>query len=272
VDNTIFKKLADAEDHHTPVWLATVISVEGSTPVEAGMKMLVYDDGSIAGTIGGGEIERKVIERIVQEKTTVVAAWKYDLGIHQEDSIPTGMVCGGYQEVLIEPLFSGTPLYIFGGGHCGVALSEAAAKAGFVVTVIDDRPEWANGQKHPFAARTIATPFSQIEQSVSFSPECYIVIMTHGHRYDEMVLRQCLIREYRFLGMLGSTKKVTGVLEKLKNDGITKECLEKIYSPVGLDIGSHTPDEIAISILAQMIAVKYGRKEVRLNSNPFISS
>ena len=255
----VFRTAAEAGARHTPVWMATVIAVDGSTPVEPGMKMAVKADGSAVGTIGGGEIERRVIERIHSEKPTALQRWRYDLGLNVSDAEKTGMVCGGFQEILIEPLFVGTPLFIIGGGHCGVALSTIASRTGFTVTVLDDREEWASTDKHPGALQVVRTSFLDIVPHIAFSPETFIVIMTHGHKHDEAALRQVVRKEYRYLGMLGSERKAADVLARLTSDGFTREELARIHTPAGFDIGSHTPEEIAVSLLAQMVAVKNGK-------------
>lgn len=149
-----------------------------------------------------------------------------------------------------------------------MALSEMAAQCGFLVTVIDDRVEWASMERHPHANRCVCTPFTQIAEHISFSPEIFIVIMTYGHKFDELVLRQCMGREYKYLGMIGSEKKALGVLERLVRDEIDRELLKKVYTPIGFPIGSNTPEEIAVSILAQMIAVKNDRPAFNFCSNP----
>jgi xanthine dehydrogenase accessory factor len=179
--------------------------------------------------------------------------------MNTEDAERTGMVCGGFQEILIEPLFFGAPLFIIGGGHCGMALSAMASRTGFTVTVLDDRDEWASKEKHPGAAQVVRTSFLDVVPHIAFSPEAFIVIMTHGHKHDEAALRQVVRKEYRYLGMLGSERKAAEVLARLKADGFTDAELERVHTPAGFAIGSHTPEEIAVSILAQMIAVKSGR-------------
>ncbi len=258
-----FSRLAEAESKAAPFWIATVISAEGSTPVETGMKMAVFADGTTEGTIGGGEIEKRVIERILRERTKGLQRWQYDLGGPEPAGEKTGMLCGGTEEILVESFFNGVPLYIFGGGHCGIALSALAAQNGFAVTVIDDREEWASEERHSSAVEVVKTPFQNAGNHVRFSDDCYIVIMTRGHRYDEMVLRQCLDKPFRYLGMLGSDRKVGELMKRLKADGVDPGKLERIHAPVGLDIGSHTPEEIAVSIVAEMIAVKYGKDHAR---------
>jgi xanthine dehydrogenase accessory factor len=257
--NDFFQSLADASAHQTPTWLATVIEGDGSTPVKPGMKLAVRDDGLIIGTIGGGELEKRVIERIASERPSEVQRWRYDLGLGENAGEKTGMICGGTQEILIEPLFFGIPLFIYGGGHCGVALSALASKVGFTVTVVDDRKEWSSREKHPNAARTVLASFLDLSSQLPHPPEAFIVIMTHGHKHDEAVLRQVLRTPHAYLGMLGSERKAAEVFERMKRDGFSEEELRRVYSPAGFAIGSHTPEEIAISILAQMVAIKNGK-------------
>jgi xanthine dehydrogenase accessory factor len=264
----LFQMLADAGAHHSPTWLATVIEGDGSTPVKAGMKLAVRSDGSFIGTIGGGELERRVIERINAEHPTEVQRWRYDLGLGNTADEKTGMICGGTQEILVEPLFMGTPLHIFGGGHCGVALSALASTTGFTVTVIDDRTEWSSPAKHPGAAHTLLSSFLDISAHIPHTPDAFIVIMTHGHKHDEAVLRQVIRTPHTYLGMLGSERKVREVFERMTRDGFTNEELGRVHSPAGFAIGSHTPEEIAVSILAQMIAVK--NKQTSHNANPLL--
>jgi xanthine dehydrogenase accessory factor len=264
----LFQTLADASAHQSPTWLATVIEGDGSTPVKPGMKLAVRYDGSIIGTIGGGELERRVIERITSERPLEVQRWRYDLGLGEDAGEKTGMICGGTQEILIEPLFIGTPLFIYGGGHCGVALSALASKVGFTITVVDDREEWSSREKHPGAARTLCSSFLDITSHLPHTPDTFIVIMTHGHKHDEAVLRQILPTPHAYLGMLGSERKVTEVFERMKRDGFSEEELRRVYSPAGFAIGSHTPEEIAISIIAQMLAVKNGKPGLSANPLP----
>ncbi|MFA5403339.1 MAG: XdhC/CoxI family protein [Ignavibacteria bacterium] len=266
----IFNKITEAINNNIPSWLVTVTNVSGSTPASVGMKMLVYSDGSIYGTVGGGEIEKKIIDNIVNIHTDKIEKWSYDLGANSNGTQSTNMVCGGIQEVLIEPLLQGLPLYIIGGGHCGMALSNLASKTGFLVTVIDNREEWASKTKHPNAVNTIRCDYNEIEKHINFSKECFIVIMTHGHLHDALVLEQLINKEYEYLGMMGSKRKVKIVLEDLIKKGIAEDKIKSVFSPVGLDLLTHKPDEIAVSIVAQMIAIKNGKNEIVFNQNPLL--
>ena len=246
-----------------PGWIATVVETDGSTPARVGMKQFIRLNDTPLGTIGGGEIELKVIERIRLEQPREAMVWKYDLGLGEAGTEKTKMICGGVQAILVEPLQSGDTLYIFGGGHCGIALSKLAAQCGFAVTVIDDRPEWASREKHPAAFRAECLPYPELNK-LAFSPNAYAVIMTHGHSHDETVLRQLVTHDWKFLGMLGSATKVAALFRRMEKDGFTAEQLQRVIAPVGFDIGSHTPQEIAVSIVAQMVAVRNNRTDLHL--------
>jgi len=264
----IYNKITEAINSNTPTWLVTVINVTGSTPASIGMKMLVYSDGLIFGTVGGGEIEKKVIDKIVNTHPAQTEKWSYNLGTNDMTAESTNMVCGGVQEVIVEPLLTGTLLYIIGGGHCGMALSSLASKTGFLVTVIDNRTEWSSKVKHPGASNTVCCDYKEIKNHINFSKDIFLVNMTHGHTHDATVLEKLINEEYKYLGMIGSKTKVKTILEDLVKKGIQKEKIEKVFSPIGLDILTHKPDEIAVSIVAQMLAVKSGKSEIIFNQNP----
>ena len=270
MNDSIYKRIAEAREKNLVLWLATVVSTEGSAPAGIGMKMIVYGDGTTVGTIGGGEIEMRVSRRILEERPGDTVKWIFDLAGRRPlpGGQKTAMKCGGTQEVLIEPLGPVDPLYIFGGGHCGMALSSIAARTGFSVTVIDDRPQWADRGKHPEAANVVCVPYGEILPHVEFGPGVSLVIMTHGHDHDEQLLKQLLGKKYRYLGMIGSGRKVGLVLKRLKTEGYGESELKRVFAPIGFPIGSHTPDEIAVSILAQLIAVKHGIREIKFISNP----
>ena len=253
-----YDHLAAAARSGEPAWLATVVTTTDSTPARVGMKMIVRANGLVAGTIGGGALENLALEKIRTEQPGVATKWSFDLGRMDGEGIETSMVCGGEEEILVEPLASGVPLVIFGGGHCGIALSRLAAQTGFAVTVYDCREEWASVEKHPHASRLICAPYDGVAGHVALTPQTYVVIMTHGHRDDAAVLHQVVGAEWRYLGMLGSVNKVSVVLEGLRASGADPSRIARISSPVGFPIGSHTPDEIAVSIVAQLIAVRNG--------------
>jgi xanthine dehydrogenase accessory factor len=250
--------LAEASRSSEPAWLATVITTTDSTPARVGMKMIARVNGLVAGTIGGGSLEKMTLEKIRADQPGAPVKWSFDLGRMDGSGIATMMVCGGVEEILIEPLASGVPLIIFGGGHCGIALSRLAAQTGFMVTVYDSREEWASTAKHPFATRHIWAPYEDVVRTAGITRQSFVVIMTHGHRDDAAVLHQVVRAEWRYCGMLGSASKVGVVLEGLRSSGVEAERIARISTPVGVPIGSHTPEEIAVSIVAEMIAVRSG--------------
>lgn len=249
-----YTALAGAAAGHQASWLTTVVTVSGSTPARLGMKMIVFADGSIRGTIGGGDLERTVIEKVFAERPASEAKWEFDLGVNTGAQFSTAMACGGVEEILVEPLHAGVPLVIFGGGHCGGALSWLASWVGFDVTVYDNRAEWAAAEKHPGAGRTVCGPYDAILSTLALPADAYAVIMTHGHQHDGIVLRQLLGLPLKYIGMIGSAKKVQDLSKALQGEGIPLEQINRVHAPIGVPIGSHTPEEIAVSIVAEMIA------------------
>ncbi len=266
--NIFDKALSNLKTNET-CWLLTVVHADGSTPGRLGMKMLVKGTGELLGTIGGGNIERVTVDRVLQERPADPIIWNFDLD-GDSDYEKTGMICGGTQTVFIDPLSSQFNLTIIGGGHCGEALSELATRCGFSVTVIDNREECATLHRHPFASHIICSPYSDVGQHIQFSKKTYIVIMTQGHKADDTVLRQVLGKEYCYLGVIGSRKKTATLLEGLIKDGFSRDEVTKIFSPIGLPIGSQTATEVAVSIAAQLIAVRKGMREIKFNSNPML--
>jgi xanthine dehydrogenase accessory factor len=256
-----FAQLSQAAGGDQPAWLATVVTTTGSTPARMGMKMIVFGDGSIRGTIGGGELEKMVIEKVKTERPPSEAKWGFDLGSQTGAEFHTAMACGGVEEILVEPLHGGSPLFIFGGGHCGTALSWLASWVQFDVTVYDNREEWSSREKHPRAARTICAPYDAIASHVNVPAEAYAVIMTHGHQSDGIVLRQLLRTPLKYIGLIGSGKKVRGLFDQLVKEGVSRETLQAVHAPVGFPINSHTPEEIAVSIVGQLIALRNGAED-----------
>ena len=258
MNSDFYRGLADAASAGAPSWLCTVVTSTGSTPARVGMKMLVDDAGLVSGTIGGGALEKAVLEKIRAERPASPLKWGFDLGSGSGAEYITPMICGGVEEILVEPLAAGVPLTIFGGGHCGVALSRLAAWTGFAVTVYDNREEWASKEKHPSAAKFICAPYDSVLSHSMVSSDSFGVIMTHGHQHDGEVLRQVIGLHWRYLGMIGSEKKVRTLLDALRKEGIDESAIARLHAPVGLPIGSHTPEEIAVSIVAEMIGVRNG--------------
>ena len=235
--------------------VATIVNVRGSIPSFKTAKMLVRDDGSIVGTIGGGCVEADVWQaaREVME-TEKPRTLTFDL--NQDPKYDTGLVCGGTLEVFVEPVLPPALLYVFGAGHVAVNLCQTAANAGFDVIVADDRSSYATKERFPLAKELHALDFEEATQKLDPNESSSIVIVTRGHRDDMRVLRWAVQTRARYVGMIGSKRKVIEIFKALKSEGIPAHLFDRVYSPVGLDIGAITPEEIAVAITAELIAVR----------------
>lgn len=235
--------------------VATIVNVRGSIPSFRTAKMLVRDDGSIVGTIGGGCVEADVWQaaREVME-TEKARTLKFDL--NQDPRYDTGLVCGGTLEVFVEPVLPPAILYVFGAGHVSFHLCQAASGAGFDVTVADDRSSYATAERFPTAHEVIAGDFDEAMRKLDPGESSYIVIVTRGHRDDMRILRWAVQTRARYVGMIGSKRKVIEIFKTLQQEGVPAHLFDRVYAPVGLDIGAVAPEEIAVAITAELIAVR----------------
>jgi xanthine dehydrogenase accessory factor len=235
--------------------LVTVVSASGSTPREEGAKMLVRPDGSILGTIGGGSLEAQIIKEAVK-----VIRQGRPKRIHRsltaKEAEEEGMICGGDLEVFIEPILTPPTLYIFGGGHIALALTKMGKLCGFNIAVVDDRAEFATAERFPQADTLLAEDFNKSFAKLNIDNSSYIVIVTHGHQHDEVVLEWAVTTPARYIGMIGSRTKNETIYSHLQARGITQAQLDRVHAPIGLEIGAQTPEEIAVSILAEVIKVR----------------
>jgi xanthine dehydrogenase accessory factor len=239
--------------------LATIVSTKGSTPREVGAKMLILEDGKILGSVGGGCMEAEVW----QEAMKVMAGDKpktIHLDLTGKSAEEGGMICGGVMDIYIEPIAPSPRVFIFGGGHISLFLSKMSAMVGFQVVVVDDRPQFANQERFPEAEEVIAEEFPLALPKLKVNRSCYLVIVTRGHAYDQEVLEWALGQEVKYIGMIGSRKKIQTVYNALKEKGIKADQLQQVHAPIGLDIGALTPEEIAVSIVAEMIQVRRQKK------------
>lgn len=246
-----------AEERGEPAALVTVVATEGSTPQKVGAKMVVYPDGRIVGTIGGGCIEAEMTWRARQsiESRRPQMVW-YDLTPEQAGE--DGLVCGGRMQVFIEPI-EGTPtLCLFGAGHVAQPLARMAKAVGFRVEVADDRVKFASRERFPEADLIVVDDFASAAQKMTLGPNTYAVVVTRGHKGDAEALEATVGKGLRFLGLLGSKPKVVHIFSALEERGVPREQLAKVHSPLGLEIGAVSPEEIAVSILAEMIAIRRG--------------
>src|SRR5947209_2163654 len=258
MNREVFAAVSDALERGEPAALVTIVSTTGSTPQRVGAKMLVYSDGRIVGTIGGGCYENdafwKAREAITSRKPTLV---HYELS--DDFAQETGLICGGQMDVYIEPIEPSPELYIVGAGHVGFHLAKIAHEVGFRVHVVDDREKFANADRFPSAVEIVVDDIPAWIARANLPPHAYAVIVTRGHTNDLDALRALAPRELRYLGLIGSRAKVARIYDALVEDRMSAEALARVHAPIGLDIGAVTPQEIAVSILAELIAVKHGK-------------
>jgi len=258
VNQEVFAALSDALVRGEEVALVTIVAATGSTPQRVGAKMLVYADGRTVGTIGGGCYEDdafwKAKEAIQRRRPANV---KYEL--NDDFAEESGLVCGGQMEVFIEPVEPSPDVYVFGAGHVGHALAQMAYDAGFRVHVIDDREKFANISRFTSGVDVIVDDIPTWLSQHQLPATAYAVIVTRGHRHDLDALRALVPAQVRYVGLIGSRAKVKRIYDALLEEGIDAAALARVHAPIGLDIGAVTPQEIAVSILAELIAVKHGK-------------
>ncbi len=250
----LFHELAKIETEGTPAALCTLVEAVGSVPQQPGSKMILLGDGSITGTVGGGALEH----RVIADARTVIESGVPTLV--QYDTVgDLGMACGGSTSVFIDPVHTRPNLVVFGGGHISRDLSAMAARCAFRVTVIDSRSEWAQPEDFPAADRVLAGDPVALLDELPISADTYLVLVSHSHAIDQRILQTLLTREWRYLGMIASKRKVKQVFAALEGEGADPERLAQVHSPIGLKIGSIDPGEIAVSILAELIKLRRGK-------------
>jgi xanthine dehydrogenase accessory factor len=253
----IFQAIVETMEKNQPVALATVVRTQGSTPREAGAKMLVYADGSIMGTVGGSAVEGRVIAT-AQDALADGRPRLLDFDLTERDQL--GMLCGGQMQVFVDVITPAPQLVLFGAGHVAQEVARIGAQLGFAVVVVDDRPEWANAARFSQAQRLIVAPLDEALAHITFTPQTYIAIMTGEHSSDEAVLRQMVGLPVAYLGLIGSRRKIKTIFERLRAAGVPEEQLARVHAPIGLPIGGETPAEIAVSIAAEMVQVRWRQK------------
>lgn len=253
-DELVFRRISEAQSRGQGLALATVVSTQKSSPRKAGAKMIIYADGSIAGTIGGGVLESLVIKearQALQEGAPRKVA--YSLDPENPDNIT--MCCGGEMEIFIDVLKSQAPLIIFGGGHVGEKIAGMAEVVGVPYIVVDDRAEYANRERFPGAADVYAGPYREAFNKLPISGDTYMVICTHGHAHDLICLREALRSGAGYIGLIASRNKAKTFNEQLEKEGVVTWD-DRVFSPIGLDLGDSSPGQIALSVMAEIIALK----------------
>ncbi len=235
--------------------LATIVQVNGSIPSYESAKLLVREDGSIMGTVGGGCVEAEVWNA-AREVIETEKPRHLNFSLGQEAAYDTGLICGGQLNIFVEPVIPQPRAFIFGGGHVSKSISKVATLAGFLTTIVDDREAFANRERFPEAEETYADEYESVFPKLPVTSTSYLIIVTRGHRDDMRVLRWAVGTPAKYISMIGSKRKTISVIHELEKEGFQCEAFERIFAPMGLEIGAESPEEIAISVVAEMIAVR----------------
>ena len=254
-ETNLFRLLAEAAETGRSAALVTVVSAEGSTPRELGAKMIVYENGDISGTVGGGKLEALSI-REAQEALKQGTGRKVVLDLKPDG---VGMICMGRVEIFVDVFVQDMRLFILGAGHVGEKIAEASALAGIPYFVADDRPEFANRERFPHAAQIFVERPDSAVQPDRVNGKTYVVIVTRGHALDQECLEAALKTPASYIGMIGSRSKVQEVFANLNRKGLHPEKDPRVFSPVGLDLGGKSPGAIAVSVLAEILKLKNKR-------------
>ena len=259
----LFSKAAELNARNIPFALATIVSASGSTP-RGKAKMIVLADGSTFGTVGGGLVESRVIEearKAIDFDRPAMLEYSLDHGPGPQS---LDMECGGAMKIFVEVFGARPRVLIAGGGHVGLEIAKLAKTLGYRVAVVDDRPDFVTAERFPMATELYVQP--DMESALAAAPtdgNTFVVIATHAG--DERALRHFMGSEFRYLGFLGSRRKVRVLIDKLRSEGVPKNQLDRICAPIGLDLGAETPEEIAVSILAEIMATAAGRDAAPLS-------
>ncbi len=235
--------------------LATIVEVNGSIPSYESAKLLVREDGSMVGTIGGGCVEAEVWNA-AREVMETERARHMNFTLGQDAAYDNGLICGGQLSVFVEPVVPQPKAFIFGAGHISKSISKVATLAGFATIVIDNRESYANRERFPEAEDVFAEEYEDVFPKLPIRDTSYLIIVTRGHRDDMRVLRWAAQTNAKYIAMIGSRRKVIGVVKELEKEGFPRSAFERIFAPMGLEIGAITPEEIAVSVVAEMIALR----------------
>lgn len=250
----VIVEAARRTESNEPFVMVTVVKVSGSAPQTVGARMLVDPTGKVFGTVGGGGVEKHAVEKSV-EALNSGATSTLDLTLNDHEREQTGSICGGSMTLLIEPFGAGPRLLIFGAGHVAQPTARLAQSVGFRVELFDSRAEWATDERFPGMV-THVDDYERLARGLESNRRDFIVLMSHSHEQDFQLLIHLVRKEWFYLGVLGSQKKALEIRGKLASEGFTPDEIARITSPMGVPIGSHTPEEIAVSIVAELIQLK----------------
>lgn len=254
--SNIYQALLELENDHQAGALCTIIDTSGSTPRHEGSKMLVYADGSFIGTVGGGEVENRVrqeaLDSMVDGKTRLL---KYSM-VDPKAGDPG--VCGGTMEVFVEPMIPNPLMVVVGGGHVGKAVATLAKMLKFRVAISDDRPEFCTPEMNPDADEFYCVPMEKLPDVLKITPQTYLILTTRGSNVDVAGLEPLLKSPAAYIGIIGSKRRWLTTRKGLIEKGVSEAPLDQVYSPIGLELKAETPEEIAVSIMAEIIMVRNG--------------
>jgi xanthine dehydrogenase accessory factor len=253
---SIYQALAELEQTHQSAALCTVVKTSGSTPRHSTSKMLVYANGGILGTVGGGELENRVRQEALNSlQDGLPRLLTYAMN---DPSRGDAGICGGQVEVFVEPILPAPTLVVIGGGHVGKAVAHLAKWLGYRVAVSDDRPEFCTPETNPDADEFYVCPMAELPQRLDITPRTVLILTTRGSNVDVVGLPALLETQAGYIGVIGSRKRWLTTVEELNAQGITEEQLAHVHSPIGLGLGAETPEEIAVSILAEVLMLRGG--------------
>jgi len=253
---SIYQSLAELETTHQPAALCTVVRTSGSTPRHSTSKMLVYPDGHILGTVGGGELENRVRQEALQSlRDGQPRLLTYNMTDPSRGDVG---ICGGQVEVFVEPILPSPLVVVLGGGHVGKAVAHLAKWLGFRVAVSDDRPEFCTSESNPDADEFFPCTMAELPLHLTITPQTYLILTTRGSQVDAAGLPALLDTPAGYIGVIGSRRRWSVTVKHLNEVGISDEQLKRVHSPIGLGIGAETPEEIAVSILAEVLMVRGG--------------
>ena len=252
--DSIYQALAEIEKNNESAALCTVVKSEGSTPRHVGSKMLVYPGGNFIGTVGGGDLEHRVLD----EAWMAVADGKPRLLSYNMSDPSRGDpgVCGGQVEVFVEPILPAPMIVVIGGGHVGKAVVHLAKWLGFRVAVSDDRAEFCTPESVPGADAYYAIPMEKLTEQLKITRQTYLVVTSRGSGVDAAGLPSLLDSPAAYIGVIGSKRRWATTVKALKEKGVTDEKIARVHSPMGLELNAETPEEIAVSILAEIMMLK----------------
>ncbi|MGH7725175.1 MAG: xanthine dehydrogenase accessory protein XdhC [Candidatus Eiseniibacteriota bacterium] len=251
----VFEALNQVRAERVPAVLATVVDSVGSSPQEAGARLLHLSDGQVSGTVGGGAIEKRILE---EARALLTPGAPRTRLVKVNLSTELGMCCGGTMSVFLELVPFPARLVILGAGHIARPLASLAAATGFSVTVVDERPQWADPARFPDAREVVCDDPEAVVGELALDPGTAVVVVTHHHPLDQALVRALTGSRAGFFGLVGSETKRNRFLMRLRAQGLSEEALARLRSPLGVEIGAVTPEEIAVSIVAELVAWRHG--------------